>query len=348
MISRRRLLQASGVAAGTGAVGAGIGVAATHRAAPESSAEALERVRAGERVRLRDLGIQIGVLPTGRWNAITDVPGVKVGYKTIVRDQPKIVRTGVTIIVPREEPMQTNWCHAGWFSHNGNGEMTGTHWLDETGLLSSVIGITSTLQVGVVRDTLVKMGIETNPDLEFMLPVVAETYDGELSDPSAFPITEQDVRDAVNSAASGPVAEGNVGGGTGMRYFDFKGGSGTSSRVVEYKGASYTVGAFVQANYGERRYLRVNGAPVGKEIPDAPEAEPARTTRASPCWPPTRHCCPSSAGASRCAPGSAWRPPGASRTTSRATSTWRSPRPTRCGRGPGWTTTSRGRSPRGR
>lgn len=269
-VPRRRFLQYSAAAlAGAGIVDAATPADAAVSAATSSLApDVLRRIKRGERFRLRELGIIIGTLPTGRHNAITDVPGVQVGYTTIIHDHPGIARTGVTIIKPRSEPMQNNWCHAGWFSHNGNGEMTGTHWLDETGLLTSVIGLTTTSQVGIVRDTIVKIGLETLPDLEFLLPVVAETYDGSLNDLNGWWIKEHHVRRAYARARGGPVREGDVGGGTGMHYFDFKGGSGTSSRIVNYDGVDYTVGVFVQTNYGsrQREYYRVNGAPVGKEI----------------------------------------------------------------------------------
>ncbi|GAA4360624.1 P1 family peptidase [Angustibacter luteus] len=268
-VSRRNVLGYSAAAAalaGTQLAGATPAHAAV--SVKPLSPQMLARIKRGERFRLRELGIIIGTLPTGRHNAITDVPGVQVGYTTLNFDRPGIARTGVTIIKPRSEPMQNNWCHAGWFSHNGNGEMTGTHWIDETGMLTSVIGITTTSQVGIVRDALIKIGLETLPDLEFLLPVVAETYDGSMNDLSRSWIKDEHVRHAYASARSGPVQEGNVGGGTGMHYFDFKGGSGTSSRIVRYAGKDYTVGVFVQTNYGsrQREYYRVNGAPVGKEI----------------------------------------------------------------------------------
>jgi len=272
-LTRRRVLHYSAATAATAALAGGAslaeaGVANAAVTGKGLSPTMLQRIRRGERFRLRDLGIIIGTLPTGRLNAITDVPGVKVGYSTLNFDEPGIARTGVTVIKPRSEPMQKNWCHAGWFSHNGNGEMTGTHWIDETGMLTSVIAITTTSQVGLVRDALIKIGLETLPDLEFLLPVVAETYDGGMNDLSGSWIKDSHVRHAYHSAAGGPVKEGNVGGGTGMHYFDFKGGSGTSSRVVSYQGTDYTVGVFVQTNYGsrQREYYRVNGAPVGKEI----------------------------------------------------------------------------------
>jgi D-aminopeptidase len=282
-ISRRTALKysATGVAAGTIGAGGGYAFATSKLDAPLQpvATDLLPRIERGERFRLRDLGIIIGSLPTGPNNAITDVPGVKVGYKTIIRDDPGIARTGVTVIIPREEPIQKNWCYAGFYRHNGCGEVTGTQWIEEAGVLSSPIAITNTSQVGIVHQTLCKIGYERYGDLDFLLPVVAETYDGGFNDLSGFWITEKDVREAYDDAHGGPIAEGNVGGGTGMHFFDFKGGSGTSSRIVDFKGQKYTVGVFVQSNYGtdQRQYYRVNGAPVGKEISydEVPKAGPA-------------------------------------------------------------------------
>lgn len=218
------------------------------------------------RKRLRDLGIRIGSLPTGAWNAITDVPGVRVGQTTIIADEPRIVRTGVTMIVPRDGDCWANNCFAGYHRFNGNGEMTGLMWIDEAGVLTTPIGITNTHQVGLVRDVLVEYGRAQPEALRWLLPVVAETYDGVLSDIDAFALTREHVWKALESARSGPVDEGNVGGGTGMRCHQFKGGIGTSSRVVSIGNESYTVGALVQANYGSMEYLRVDGVPVGREL----------------------------------------------------------------------------------
>ncbi|MCB9160311.1 MAG: P1 family peptidase [Caldilineaceae bacterium] len=218
------------------------------------------------RQRLRELGIEIGVMPTGPLNAITDVPGVWVGHTTIIRDEPRIARTGVTVIVPREDMIREDYCYAGYHSFNGNGEMTGLLWLAESGMLGSPIAITNTHQVGVVRDALVEWAVTRRNGKGFFLPVVAETYDGWLNDISAFHVTKEDVFAAMEAAKPGPVAEGNVGGGTGMICHDFKGGIGTSSRVVEAAGGVYTVGALVQANYGDRSHLRVRGYPVGEEL----------------------------------------------------------------------------------
>ena len=218
------------------------------------------------RQRIRELGIAIGDLATGPNNAITDVPGVLVGHATLVRDEPTVARTGVTMIVPRNGEIWTDFAHAGWFNFSGNGEMTGLPWIDETGLLGSPIGITTTHQVGLVRDFLVKAAVEAGFTNAFHLPVVAETWDGWLSDPDNFPLTEADVRRAYESASDGIVAEGAVGGGTGMICHEFKGGIGTSSRIVESKAGTHTVGVLVQANYGRRADLRVDGFPLGRHI----------------------------------------------------------------------------------
>ena len=218
--------------------------------------------------RLRDLGFTIGTAPTGPLNAITDVTGVCVGHATVVRDEPSVARTGVTIVSPRPRGEWDDLCYGGLFSFNGNGEMTGSHWLDESGLLSGPIGITNTHQVGLVRDTLVAEEVRRDPDATWCLPIVGETYDGFLNDIDAFHLTADDVRAALADAEQpgGPVAEGNVGGGTGMICHEFKGGIGTSSRRVVTAGATYTVGVLVQANYGARELLRLDGRPVGREI----------------------------------------------------------------------------------
>lgn len=219
--------------------------------------------------RLRDLGFTIGTFPTGGLNAITDVGGVSVGHRTVVRDEPRIARTGVTIVNTRPPSESDDLSYGGICSFNGNGEMTGSHWLAESGLISGPIGITNTHQVGLVRDTLVAAEVERDPDASWCLPIVGETYDGFLNDIDAFHLTADDVRAAMTDAAErgdGTVAEGNVGGGTGMVCHEFKGGIGTSSRVVGTAGGRYTVGAIVQANYGARGLLRLDGRPVGAEI----------------------------------------------------------------------------------
>ena len=216
--------------------------------------------------RLRDLGIAIGRLPTGPFNAITDVDGVLVGHSTVVSDAPAIVRTGVTMILPRNNEIWTKHAFCGWHSFNGNGEMTGIPWIEEAGWLGSAVGLTNNHQVGLVRDTLVRYAIESGMVEGFHLPVVTETDDGWLSDIGAFAVTEADVRAAIANAASGEVAEGNVGSGTGMICHEFKGGIGTSSRVVDLAMHTYTVGVLVQANYGSRHDLRVDGVHVGRAI----------------------------------------------------------------------------------
>jgi D-aminopeptidase len=226
------------------------------------------------RARLRDLGITVGVLPTGPFNAITDIAGVKVGYSTLVRDTPHVVRTGVTAIWPRGSEIWTDYVFAGTFSFNGNGEMTGLPWIAEQGLLGAPIGITNTYQVGLVRDAICALAVRDGASQAFHLPVVAETYDGWLSDIQSFPLTQEQAFTAFDSATGGgPIAEGNVGGGTGMICHEFKGGTGTSSRVVIEDGVTYRVGALVQANYGSRDLLRIAGVPIGREI--GPEVVPA-------------------------------------------------------------------------
>lgn len=218
------------------------------------------------RPRLRDLGIGTGTLPPGPWNAITDVPGVRVGTTTLVRDTPFVVRTGVTAIWPRGPELWTDAVFAAIHSFNGNGEMTGWAWIAEQGLLASPIGITNTHSVGVVRDAICALAARDKAPMPWLLPVVAETYDGWLSDATSFPITAEHAIAALDSAATGPVAEGNVGGSTGMICHEFKGGAGTASRVVSAAGEQFTVGALVQANYGTRELLRIDGVPVGREI----------------------------------------------------------------------------------
>lgn len=220
---------------------------------------------ASSRPRLRDLGFVIGTLETGPNNAITDVPGVLVGHATLVRDYPEVVRTGITMILPRAE-VWTDYVHAGSHVLNGNGEMTGLIWVEESGMLGSPVGITSTSQVGLVRDFLVaethRLGLVDG----FHLPVVGETWDGWLSTPGSFPLTTQDAAAALTAAAPGRVTEGSVGGGTGMICHEFKSGIGTSSRVAVAAGEPFSVGVLVQANYGARDDLRIDGVPVGREL----------------------------------------------------------------------------------
>ncbi len=216
--------------------------------------------------RLRDLGLSTGSLPTGQWNAITDVAGVAVGYATIATDQPLSLRTGVTAIWPRGPEIWTDAVFAGFHSFNGNGEMTGLPWIEEQGLIGAPVAITNTFSVGIVRDAIAALAVRTGAPQRFHLPVVAETYDGWLSESETFPITTAHAFAVLDEARSGPLAEGNVGGGTGMICHQFKGGTGTASRLVEDKEESFVVGALVQANYGAREMLRVDGVPVGREI----------------------------------------------------------------------------------
>jgi D-aminopeptidase len=230
------------------------------------------------RARLRDLGLEVGILPPGPFNAITDVAGVKVGYATVIQDSPRIARTGVTAVWPRGDEIWTDYVFAGTFSFNGNGEMTGLPWIAEQGLLGAPIGITNTYQVGIVRDAITAIAVRDGASQAFHLPVVAETYDGWLSDIQAFTLTQEHAFAAFDSAVGGcAIAEGNVGGGTGMICHEFKGGTGTSSRVVIENGERYTVGALVQANYGARDLLRVDGVPVGREI--GPDVVPAHRSK---------------------------------------------------------------------
>jgi D-aminopeptidase len=217
-------------------------------------------------VRLRDLGISIGRFAPGRYNAITDVAGVTVGHRTVIYDEPRVARTGVTVVLPRGEETRNNFVFAGWHALNGCGEMTGLLWVEESGLLMSPIALTNTAQVGLARDALTHYAVDHYQGGAYWLPVAAETWDGWLNDSRAFHLTAEDVYAALDGARSGPVAEGNVGGGTGMICHDFKGGIGTSSRVVETPAGRYTVGALVQTNYGDRHLLRVDGVPVGREI----------------------------------------------------------------------------------
>src|SRR5262245_48467787 len=233
------------------------------------------------RARLRDQGVTVGALPAGPFNAITDIAGVKVGYCTLVSDTPHVVRTGVTAIWPRGPEIWTDYVFAGTFSFNGNGEMTGLPWIAEQGLLGAPIGITNTYQVGLVRDAICALAVRDGASQAFHLPVVAETYDGWLSDIQSFPLKKEHAFAAFDSAmGGGPIAEGNVGGGTGMICHEFKGGTGTSSRVVTENGATYTVGALVQANYGSRDLLRIAGVPIGREV--GPGSVPAHFSSKRP------------------------------------------------------------------
>lgn len=227
-----------------------------------------------QKPRARDLGIPFEGRP-GRYNAITDVKGVEVGYSTIISGQGKNVlgkgpvRTGVTAILPTgriSRPVFSNW-----YALNGNGEMTGTTWITESGFLETPIMITNSNSVGVVRDAVLKWFVEKNwfkEELWFAYPVVAETYDGFLNDIYGFHVKESHAFEALDSAASGPIKEGNVGGGTGMMCLGFKGGTGTASRVIRFRDTTYTVGVLLQANFGSKRNFTVAGVPVGRELRD--------------------------------------------------------------------------------
>ena len=224
--------------------------------------------------RARDLGVVIGEMAPGPLNAITDVPGVSVGHATIIEgDGPLVVgrgpiRTGVTVIRPHDGDVWREPVFAASHVLNGNGEMTGLEWVREGGMLGGVVAITNTHSVGVVRDALVAEGVRSQPRGEFFwsLPVVGETWDGVLNDTDGFHVRPAHVAAALAAAASGPVAEGNVGGGTGMICHEFKGGIGTSSRRLAEAAGGWTVGVLVQANYGRRGLLRLDGVPVGAEI----------------------------------------------------------------------------------
>ena len=219
--------------------------------------------------RARDLGIPFDFGSPGRWNAITDVAGVEVGHVTLIEGD--AVRTGVTAVLPRGKGESSrDQCFGGWFSLNGNGEMTGTAWLEESGLLEGPVMITNTNSVGVVRDAVIsyaarRWGPKGYQEL-WSLPVVAETWDGHLNDVYGMHVKAEHAFRAIDGAASGPVAEGNVGGGTGMICYEFKGGIGTASRVLDAKAGGYTVGVLVQANFGLRHQLRIAGLPMGREL----------------------------------------------------------------------------------
>ncbi len=231
--------------------------------------------------RARDLGVPFDGTP-GPNNAITDVRGVEVGHTTLISGSGKLVvgkgpvRTGVTAIHPRGKS-SNDAVFAAWFTLNGNGEMTGTTWVEDSGFLNGPVMITNTHSVGVVRDAVIAWKVKHGtPDMEgywWSLPVVAETWDGWLNDINGFHVHPEDAWHALDTAHSGPVEEGNVGGGTGMICNEFKGGIGTSSRVLDAKAGGYTIGVLVQCNYGRRDQLRIAGVPVGKEIPEHPAYE---------------------------------------------------------------------------
>jgi len=233
-------------------------------------------VLAQSKPRARDLGIPFGGTP-GTYNAITDVKGVEVGETTLISGEGKLeigkgpVRTGVTAIHPRGRS-SNDAVFAARFTLNGNGEMTGTTWVDDSGFLNGPVMITNTHSVGVVRDAVIAWKVKHgSPDMEgywWSLPVVAETWDGYLNDINGFHVKPEDAWHALDTAHSGPIEEGNVGGGTGMICNEFKGGIGTSSRVLDAKDGGYTVGVLVQCNYGSREQLRIAGINVGREIPE--------------------------------------------------------------------------------
>ncbi|CAF3866942.1 unnamed protein product [Rotaria sordida] len=232
------------------------------------------------RVRARDIGIPFKGTP-GAWNSITDVRGVEVGHRTLIDEgsdeqstRKKPIRTGITVVLPRGKNISGNLeeqqIFGAWYSLNGNGEMTGTTWLEESGLLAPIIAITNTHSVGTVRDTAIQWIARQSTDsvlsegeyISLSLPVVTETWDGFLNDINGYHVKQEHLFDAIETASSGYVDEGNVGGGTGMITHDFKGGIGTSSR----KHGEYTVGVLVQSNYGKRNQLTIAGVPIGEEM----------------------------------------------------------------------------------
>jgi L-aminopeptidase/D-esterase-like protein len=233
-------------------------------------------------VRARDLAVPFDGTP-GKLNAITDVPGVEVGYTTLISGEGKLevgkgpVRTGVTAIIPRGHDSLNDPVYAGVFSLNGNGEMTGTAWVEESGFLEGPIVITNTHSVGIARDAVIKWrfnhGAADKTGYWWSLPLVAETWDGWLNDINGFHVKPEDVWHALDTAHGGAVEEGSVGGGTGMICYEFKGGNGTASRKIDIQASkdaspqSFVVGVFLQANFGRRPQLSIAGAPIGKEIP---------------------------------------------------------------------------------
>ncbi|MDH5619100.1 MAG: P1 family peptidase [Gammaproteobacteria bacterium] len=222
--------------------------------------------------RARDLGVPFDGTP-GSLNAITDVPGVTVGHETIIRDlaENRAVRTGVTAILPRGRESMNTAVYAGWYTLNGNGEMTGTTWIEESGFLEGPVMITNTHSIGAVHEGVIRWRVAQSAadhsGYFWSLPVVAETWDGHLNDINGFHVRPEHAAAALDRANGDEVAEGSVGGGTGMICFEFKCGIGTSSRIAEVAGDHYTLGVLVQANYGRRENLRVAGVAVGREMP---------------------------------------------------------------------------------
>jgi D-aminopeptidase len=248
-------------------------------------AVAVVMAEAQSKPRARDLGVPFDGTP-GVLNAITDVAGVEVGVTTLIAGDGALkvgsgpVRTGVTAILPRGRASKDQ-VFAGWFSLNGNGEMTGTTWIEEAGFLEGPILITNTHSVGVVRDASIKWSVDHGiASQAWSLPVVAETWDGYLNDINGFHVKPEHVFAALDAARGGRVPEGNVGGGTGMRCYGFKCGTGTASRKIDARFGGYTVGVLVQANHGTRDLLRVAGVPVGQEIPERPATPAADAARA--------------------------------------------------------------------
>lgn len=241
-----------------------------------------------KRCRARDIGITIGNLSPGRWNAITDVPGVRVGYTTLISGSGPLatgkgpVRTGVTAIIPRDG-LYENPVFAGYHQLNGSGEMTGIAWIEESGLLAAPIALTNTHSVGVVRDAIIAHDLSRwagDGTMPWRLPVVTETSDLWLNDMNGFHVKPEHLFAAVEGASSGQIAEGCVGGGTGAICHEFKGGTGTSSRMLPEAEGGWTVGVLVQANYGWRPHLQIDGIPVGREIPTSEVPSP-RTPRSA-------------------------------------------------------------------
>ncbi len=254
--------------------------------------------------RARDLGIVIGEGLPGPFNAITDVAGVRVGHTTLIEgDGPLVVgqgpiRTGVTVVVPHDGDVWAEPLFAGTATLNGNGELTGLEWIRESGLLTGAIGITNTNDVGKVRDALTTSAAAAHePGASYWaLPVAGETYDGQLSDIAGGHVHAEHVAAALAGASGGPVAEGNVGGGTGMICHEFKGGIGTASRRIAADGAGWTIGVLVQANYGRRGLLRIDGVPVGEEIPIDEVPTPWATARRGIGGPPAATARPAGSG----------------------------------------------------
>jgi D-aminopeptidase len=232
-------------------------------------------------MRARQLGITLGLGTPGAFNAITDVPGVRVGHSTLkTRVDGKQVRTGVTVLQPRAGEARQQPCFAGYHVLNGNGDATGLEWIREAGLLTTPLAITNTHSIGVVRDSLIALERErlADPAVYWCMPVVMETYDGLLNDIWGQHVGPEHVREALDKAQGGPVQEGAVGGGTGMICHEFKGGIGTASRRLPAEQGGWTVGVLVQANHGKRVELRVDGYPVGRQLLEIPSPFAERGT----------------------------------------------------------------------